>query len=496
VAACLALGLMAKAMLVTVPLVFLLLDFWPGRGSSGDADSRTAWRTLIAEKVPLFAIVAAASVVTFLVQQRYGAVKTLTSFPMGIRLQNALVSYLDYLRDTVWPAGLGVFYPFPEVVPAGRVALAAFALVAITFAAWRLARRAPYVVVGWLWFLGMLVPVIGLVQVGAQARADRYMYLPIIGLAIAAAWGAAAVATTPWRRRVGGAAGVLAIAVCAVTAHAQAQYWRDNFTLWSRTAAVTDHMNNFGVYFSLGEYLRETGRPQEAISRYEASLRKNPSYADSHLGLGRALVATGRSDRAAAALAEAVRLNPGSVEARMALGIVLSDLGRPADAVPHLAEAVRLRPDVAEGQWRLALALAGVGKLGEALQAFGEAVRLDPRSAAVRNDYGWALAQNGQDAAAVEQLNEALRLKPDFVDAHHNLGRVLLAGGRTADGLGHLSEAVRLEPSFVEARFSLAVALLRAGRVDDGAKELREVLRLDPANAAAARLLASIGKQR
>lgn len=494
VAICLALGLMAKAMLVTVPLVLLLLDFWRVRSSSKQMGEQADWRALIVQKVPLFALAAASSLVTFLVQRWFGAVRTLDSFPIGLRVQNALVSYLDYLHDVVWPAGLGVFYPFPQSVPGGRVAVAALVMAAITLAAWRLARRAPYFPAGWFWFVGMLVPVIGLVQVGGQARADRYMYLPLIGLTIVVAWGSAAWATTVWRRRAAGAAGAVVIAACTMTTHAQTQYWRDNFTLWTRTAAVTDHMNNFGVYYSLGEYLRETGRPKEAIERYEASLRKNPGYADSYLGLGRVLVATGQPERAAGALAEAVRLNPGSAEARMALGLVLSDLGRPADAAVHLSEAVRLRPDVAEGHWHLALALANSGQTDKALPAFAEAVRLKPGLASIRNDYGWALARQGQPAAAIEQLSEALRLKSDFVDAHHNLGRVLIAEGRTDDGLRHLSEAVRLEPSFIDARLSLAIALLRIGRVADGVKELREVQRLDPRNATAARLLASIGK--
>lgn len=489
---CLALGLLAKAMLVTVPMVLLLLDYWPLRRARARPQATFAQR--VVEKWPLIALVTASSVVTFLAQRHGGAVKGLESFPLGLRLQNTVVSYVDYLRATVWPAGLGVFYPFPSALSSGNVALSTAILVALTGGAILVVRRVPAVTVGWFWFVGMLVPVIGLVQIGGQARSDRYMYLPIIGLAVAAAWGAVALATTPARRRVVTAAGVVLIAASGVVAHAQVQYWRETVALWKHTADVTEGTSNFGVYFGLAEYLRTTGRAAESIPDYEASIQRNPGYLDARLGLVRALVDTGQPARAIAALHEIVAINPTSAESRMTLGLLLAGEHRAAEAIDQFTEVVRLKPDLPDGQWRLALALVEADRLADALPHFAEAVRLSPAAAPIRNDYGWALVQNRQTALAIAQLREAVRLKPDFVDARHNLGRVLAAEGQTAEALAQLSEAVRLEPTFTAARLSFGLALLRAGRIDDGARELREVLRQDPGNATASRALAAVGR--
>jgi tetratricopeptide (TPR) repeat protein len=484
----LALGLMAKPMMVTMPMVLLLLDYWP-------LDRfRRGFGALVLEKLPLLAVVAASSIVTFLAQQHGGAVKTLTQMPIGLRLQNAIVSYVDYLAQTIWPIHMGVFYPFPRSLPAAWVAVSAVILLGITGVVWALRRRAPYALVGWLWFIGMVVPVSGIAEVGGQARADRFMYLPMIGLTIAIVWAVAALARTRSTVRAAAAIGVMAVVGYATVAHAQVQYWRDTVTLWSHTAEATDNLENFGVYFSLAEYLRITGRPSEAIAPYETSLAKNPAYTDARQGLVRALMDTKQSQRAEAALEDWVRAKPDDADAQMLLGSLLTDLDRAPEAERHLSEAARLRPDNADAHWRLALVRASQARLVDALPEFAEAVRLNPSSAPMRNDYGWALAQHGQVPAGIVQLNEALTLKPDFVDAHHNLGRLLAAQGRTDDALTQLREAVRLEPGYTDARLTLGITLIRAGRIDDGAKELHEVLARDPQNESARRALAAIGR--
>jgi len=488
VAVCLALGLMAKPMMVTMPMVLLLLDYWP-------LDRfRKGFGALVLEKVPLLTIVAASSVITFLVQRHGGAVKSLTQISVLMRVQNAIVSYVEYLAQTFWPVRMSVFYPFPNTLPAARVALAVGVLLAITGFVWAMRRRAPYAIVGWLWFAGMLVPVTGIMQVGAQARADRFVYLPMIGLSIALVWAAVALARTAAARRVVAATGIAVVTACAVVAHGQVQYWRDTVGLWTHAAQVTESPNNFGLYYSVAEYLRLNGRAAESIPHYEATLTRNPAYVEARTGLVRALMDTKQPDRAAAALEELARMKPDDADAHLMLGTLLVDLDRASEAERHLIEAVRLRPENAEAHGRLALVLASRGRLVDALPEFAEAVRLNPSSAAMRNDYGWALAQHGQVAAGLVQLGEAVSLKPDFVDAHLNLGRVLAAQGKTADALSHLAEAVRLEPTFVDARLTLGLTLIRAGRTDDGAKELREVLARDPQNETARRALAAIGR--
>jgi tetratricopeptide (TPR) repeat protein len=484
----LALGLMAKPMIVTLPMVLLLIDYWP-------LDRfRRGFGALVLEKLPLFAIVGASSLVTFLAQKQGGAVKTLSQMPLALRVQNAIVSYVDYLAQTIWPVNMGVFYPFPRSLSAASVAVAALILVGITVAVWVLRRRAPYMVVGWLWFLGMLVPVSGIAEVGAQARADRFMYLPMIGLTVAVVWGLAELARNRTAMRGLAAAAVVAVAACAGVAHAQVQYWRDTVALWSHTAQATEKLENFGVYFSLAEYLRTTNRPLEAIPQYEASLARNPAYTDARQGLVRVLLDTKQQARAEMVLEDWVRARPDDADAQIMLGSLLVDLDRGRSAEPHLVDAIRLRPENAEAHWRLALVRAAESRLVEALPDFAEAVRLNPSSAPMRNDYGWALAQHGQVAAGIAQIEQALALKADFVDAHHNLGRLFASQGKLDEALSHLKEAVRLEPGYVDARLTLAITLIRAGRTDDGVKELREVLARDPGNEAARRALAAIGR--
>ena len=416
VAVCLALGLMSKAMLVTVPMVLLLLDYWPLRRP------QKTLAALCVEKLPLLALVAASSVVTFLAQRAGGAVKSLESFPLALRAQNAIVAYLDYLRTTVWPADLGVFYPFPPTVPAGLVVISAAVVLLVSVAAVAFARRLPAVAVGWFWFVGMLVPVIGLVQIGGQARADRYMYLPLIGLAIAVAWGARALAKSAAVQRVLGGAAVLVIVGYAQAANAQVQYWRDTVALWSHTAQVTEGMHNFGVYFGLAEYLRANGRAAESIPVYEQSIERNGAYLESRLGLVRSLVETRQNARAITELQQVVAMQPDVLETRMSLALLLSEAGRATEAIAQFAEAVRIAPN-------------------------------DP---AIRNDYAAALGQNRQFAEAVRQWDQVIRLAPTMIEARVNLAIALLQLERIDDAARHLREVLKLQPGNETAKKMLA----------------------------------------
>ena len=415
VAVSLALGLMSKAMLVTTPLVMLLLDYWP-------LQRKKNWPALVVEKIPLFFVIAASSVVTFLAQRQGGAVKTLETFPLAHRVQNAVVSYFEYLKMTVWPTDLGVFYPFPSFVPAGPVAVSALVVVAISVGALFLARRVPAVTVGWLWYLGMLVPVIGLVQIGGQARADRYMYLPMIGLSIAVAWGAMAIAKTDALKRTAAVVGAVLIGLSAIVAHAQVQHWRDTVTLWTHTAAATEGQENFGVYFGLAEYLRANGRAAESIPVYEASIARNGAYLESRLGLVRALVETRQTPRAITMLQEVVVRKPDVVESRMSLGLLLSEAGR----------------------------------LPEAIVQFGEAVRLNPTDPGMRSDYARALAQNKQFAEAASQFKEVVRLAPAEVPPRIGLAVALMQLSRFDEAAVHLREVLKLDPNNDTAKRALA----------------------------------------
>jgi protein O-mannosyl-transferase len=405
-----ALGLMAKQMLVTLPLVLLLLDFWPlgrvGIGpnpAGGWAPARDGWATagrLVWEKLPLLALAAASSIATFVIHQRGGAVIILSAIPLQLRIENALVSYVVYIGKMLWPAGLAVLYPYPQSLSAWSVAVAFVTLTGISVAVIWAAPRRPYLPVGWFWYLGTLVPVIGLIQVGDQAIADRYTYIPLIGLFIIVAWGAPDLLVRwPLRRVVLPkialpAAACLVILACAITARGQLEYWEDSTTLWTHTLAVTTR-NNI-AHNNLGATLADQGKTDEAIAHYSEALRIKSDYADAHNNLGVALADQGKLDEAIAHYSEALRIKPGYSDAHSNLGIALADQGNLDEAIAQFTEALRINPDSAKAHNNLGVALASQGKLDEAIAQFTEALQVKPDYADARNNLELALARRGK----------------------------------------------------------------------------------------------------
>jgi tetratricopeptide (TPR) repeat protein len=387
VAVSLALGLMAKPTLVTLPFLLLLLDVWPlGRlplGRAGEGASapeparagRTVAARLVLEKLPLLALSAVSSALTLVVQRSWGAVTE--ALPFELRAANAAVSYVAYLGKTLWPARLAAFYPpHAESISGAALVGSALFLVAATAAAIRAGRRRPYVLVGWLWYVGTLVPVIGLVQVGDQAMADRYTYLPLIGLFVAAAWGIHDLAPAALRRTALPAAALLAVLACMVGARAQVGTWRSDSALWEHARAVTT--GNYLAEIMLGNLLAAQGRLPEAIEHYGEALRVRPGSAEAHNGLGAALAEQGRWEDAVPHYLEALRLRPGFAEAHSNLGNAYSQLDRFPEAEREFAEALRARPSLALAHANLGLALLRQGKADEAFEAFSEALRLEP----------------------------------------------------------------------------------------------------------------------
>ena len=340
---CYALSLMAKPMFVTLPFLMLLLDAWPlnriawpaaaprkpgrqARRKTADAGEEargtllvSAW-LLVREKLPLFALAAAAAIAAFLVQEQVGAVSSLEGFPLGLRLQNAVVSVVFYLRSMVWPEGLAALYPLPDAIPFWQPVGAAVVIAGVTYVAFRLARRVPSLAVGWLWYVGTLVPVLGIIQVGVQARADRFTYFPSIGVFIIVAWGAAELAASARAARVVvSALAIAAVLGCAVAARAQTAYWKDNVALWTRDYMVTQHADEFDAHMALGSVLGNQGRFEEARQHYTGAVRLKPASDTAHMGLGMALARLGLDADAARELTEALRLNPANDAARLEL---------------------------------------------------------------------------------------------------------------------------------------------------------------------------------
>ena len=405
-----ALGLMAKPMLVTLPFVLLLLDFWPLRRVAGDGWQVARLWPIIAEKIPFFLLTAASCVVTFFAQRHGEAVVSLAKVSLGYRLENAPVAAVNYALKLFWPADLCAIYPMTENLSALQAALAVSALALITVAAWRWRESKPYFLTGWLWFLGTLVPVIGLVQVGGQAMADRYTYIPSIGFFLAAVfllWDGTARLNIP-KAAVAGTS-ILLLAGCVFATEYNLRFWRDSETLFRRAVAVTQ--------------------------RNDIAL----------VNLGVALDAQNRLDEALAAYREAQRIEPGRYQLHANLGRILDQLGRPAESLAEYREALRLRPAAAFLHNAVGSELATLGRFDEALEKFADAEKLDPRYAWPHVETAKVFLKQGRDDAAVEELRAALRLAPDDFKTLAYAARVLAANENAAarDGRAALALAAK-----------------------------------------------------
>jgi len=409
-------GLMAKPMLVTLPLVLLLVDYWPlARG------------VRVLEKLPFLALSAAASVVTYVVHREAGATASLDIFPLAVRLENTLVSYAVYALKMFWPSKLAVFYPYSRQSLAMPAVFAALGLAAITFMAVRMARRRPYLIVGWAWYLVTLAPVIGLIQVGAQARADRYTYIPMVGLSIALVWGAAEI-LQPWPR----VRTVLAWSVCAaciVLTWTQVRYWQDGVSLFRHAADVTT--DNYVARFNLASALSARGEDAEAARQLAEAVRIQPNSAAARAELGQLLAKQGHLQEALLQLHAAVRLNPSDAIAHYRLGTVLGEAGSPREAAREFMETVRLDPGNADAHYNLGISLANQGSVEEAASEFAAAVRLSPDDASARYNLGVSLARLGRIRESIAQLSEAIRIDPHLPGAREALDDAIASGRAT-----------------------------------------------------------------
>jgi Flp pilus assembly protein TadD len=420
---CFILGLMAKPMLVTLPFALLLLDFWPL-----DRWGKISVRRLLGEKVTLVILAAVSSVLTLIGQQHVGGISSIGELSLGKRIGNALVSYVVYLRKMIWPTDLAVFYPYPRFLPGWKVAFAALVLLAISATVLSLGRRHRYLLVGWLWYLGTLVPVIGLVQVGDRAMADRFAYVPFIGIYIMVVWGVPAMFPAQVRLRVTFA--LIASSLCVIAARVQAGYWRDSITLFEHTLRVTK--DNSLAHYNLGLALAERGRFAEAVPHYSQAIHIKPQYADAENNLGLAWAMQGKPDLALFHYRRALEIDPDHARAMNNLGAILAEEGKMGEAIALYRRALQSRPSFAAAHNNLGFALAAQGNFGEAVVHYAEALRIEPDDAECHNNLGVALAQQGRLAEAIAEFSEALRLKPDYPKAAQNLALAIAQQKRSS----------------------------------------------------------------
>ena len=421
-----ALGLMCKPAVVTLPFVLLLLDYWPLRRFP-PAASKPGWAALallVWEKAPLFLLAAASSGITLAAHHALGMFAAGSELPWDIRIENALISYCRYLGKVCYPLRLCVLYPHPQEWPLLSVLLASLLLLGVSVLAATQWKRRPYLAVGWLWFLGTLVPVIGLVQVGAQAMADRFMYVPLIGLLLLLIWGMHDL-TSRWRHQTVAltAAGAAAAVACLVLTRSQVAYWKDSESLFRHAIAITE--NNHLAHNNLGLALANKGLFDQAVAQYRESLKLKPDYPEAHNNLGITLAQEGLFDEATGQFQQALKLKPGLAEALNNLGLALARQGRLDEAIDQFQEALKLNPGFARALYNLGNALLRKGQKDEAMAHFQRAVEIDPKLAKAQSDLGNLLLQNGRVNEALAHYQRALELQPANAFFLNNLAWVL-----------------------------------------------------------------------
>jgi protein O-mannosyl-transferase len=466
-------GLMSKPMLVTLPMVLLLLDYWPLQRAE------TAGR-LVMEKIPLLAFSAVACVVTLWAQRE--TIEPLTFYSLPLRLGNALCSCMVYLGQMVYPAGLAAFYPYPlNGLSRWEVVLAALLLAGFFTAAMRQRRRQPWLLVGWLWYLVMLLPVVGVLQTGDQAHADRYTYLPQIGIYVAATWLMAECAAK-WhvgRAAIGGLMTAV-LGVLMICAWKQTAYWNDSETLWTHALGCTKE--NAVAHVNLSVVLLKQGRLDEAMTHCQIALQINPNFAEAHNNLGLLLVRKGRYDEAITQYHIALGIEPQDAGMRFNLGTALAKSGKLDEAVTQYQIALRIRPDNADGHNNLATAFGQMGKLDEEIGQYQIALQINPNDAKGRLTLGSLLLQKGRVDEAINQFQKSLQIKPDDANVQVNLGGAYLQEGKMDEAIVHYQRALQISPNYAEVHNNLGLLLLNSGKMEEASAHFQKAVQLAPNN--------------
>jgi tetratricopeptide (TPR) repeat protein len=476
-------GLMSKPMLVTLPCVMLLLDYWPLKRISDFLPHRgtiSDFNHLLVEKIPFFLLSVVVSVVTFLAQRAVGAVPTLTILPVPSRLGNAVVSYARYLGKMVWPVDLATPYPLVEHWDLSVVVMATMLVLGLCVGALWLGRKRPFLFTGWFWFFGMLIPVIGLVQSGQQSMADRFTYVPLIGMFLVMVWGACELFQRwPATKVTVVIAGVVMLGACAALTRHQLSYWRNGGALFGHTVAVT--RDNWFANQNFGCYLVAQGRVDEAIKQFRAGLHVATNDPDLLGDLAYALGNKKRQYAEAVPFYEAaLRGQPDNLFNRHNYAEMLSQMGKTDEMIVQYRELLRRKPADAQIHNDLGIALAKQGKLDEADTQLQAALCLKPDAADFHCNLGNVLTTQGKYAEAIAQYHEALRLDPHYAHAENNLGSALEEEGQTGEALRHYQAAVRLDARYAVGRFNLGCLLAKVGRRDEAVAQLQEALRLQP----------------
>jgi tetratricopeptide (TPR) repeat protein len=470
-------GLLAKPMLVTLPFVLLLLDYWPlGRFSSPGFSVKG----LLLEKLPLLILSIASSVVTFIFQQRGGAVIASNRLLLDERILNAIVSYLAYLGKMLWPTQLAALYPHPvNNIPVSRAVISGIVLILITIFFVYHARRYKYLLVGWFWYLGTLVPVIGIVQVGAQAMADRYTYVPLIGIFIIIAFGATELLKEkPYRKIVLGVLAGVSLSACAVVTSGQLKYWKDSLSLFGHTLDVVKV--NYIMQNNYANILRELGRPGEAVVYYSEAVKLRPDSSEIRNNYGNTLQEMGKLDEAIAQYKSAIKFDPNYTLTYYNLGLALAKKGDYEGAIQQYRLYAGAAVDEIDIRRDMAIQLAKEGKVDDAVNQFQRAMIVNPDSTEILSNFGYALAQSGKPKKAIEYYDKVLAEDPNNVITHGRLALALASVGRINEAIEQCRIVLVARPSDFEMYTNLGMLLQNQGKLDEAIESYKKALQINP----------------
>ena len=456
---CFALGLMSKPMLVTLPFVLLLMDYWPlNRTSLNIQNDRpvellplfTAEKvrlgSLIWEKIPLFVLTAVSVVLTIYAAKSNSTIVHLNMLPFSDRLENAILSYALYLKKLIWPADLAVFYPLLDI-PLHQTLTAGILLIVITVVSCKYYKKHPYLTVGWLWYLGTLIPVIGIIQVGSQSMADRYAYVPFIGLFVGVVWLIADVVRGRFLQKIAVVFLVVLLLCLSYAAHRQVGYWQNTFMLFQRALQVTT--KNFIAHVTIGNEFIRQNRLDEAIAQFHTSININPK-------------------------------NPANYFAWGSLGIALQKKDKSKEAMDAFQQALNVNPYCEEAYYWQGLILFQTGKIEEAITKYQKAIILNCDNPSYHISLGNAYLIQSRTENAIEEFREVLRIQPDNVLAHNNLGMILLRQGKSDEALQLFQQAVKIQPLLANAHYHLSLILKHKGMKEQASFHYHEAVRLNP----------------
>ncbi len=490
-------GLASKSMLMTLPIILLLFDYWPLKRIDLTQHSWRSFfygknRHLVFEKLPLLALSIAFGIISIIAQRKGGAMSTLLAVPLWSRVGNAFLAYVKYILKTFWPTDLAAYYPHPgRELPIWQAVVSAGVLICITFLILRAAVRRPYLAVGWLWYVITLIPVIGIIQVGSFGMADRFTYVPLIGLFIAIAWGVPdlikGMGIYDSKEEALGVENsfvpfchysvlpltafvlVFALSICSWY---QVGYWKNSATLFIHALAVTK--NNFAAHLNLGIALEMSGKVDEAIKHYYRALEINPQSDKVYNNLGVALEKQGRLQEAIECVKKAVALKPNSPDAHGNLAMMLADAKRFDEAVYHCEELIRLTPDDPIAHWLRGRLYAAMGDPASAEAELRHSIRLQPNFADGHFHLALVLKSMGRDAEAEKEYRMAVQLNPNHSAAHNNLGNMLFSRNDYEGAINEYREAVRSNPQNQQAQNNLAAALLYSGRYPEAWQQVQK----------------------